>query len=124
MAEIVTTLGELARADVVLVRLTALKLPAAGAYHLAKLTRLVREESRHFFETRNALVLELGTVVDGVPLVARDSAEWPTFEQRVTELAAVAVTIPFAPLPLTAFGTAEVSADELEALGALVEGPA
>jgi hypothetical protein len=56
-----TTLGACIDAEPSLTRLAAYTWPVKTAYHLAKLVRLLREETKAFEEQRIKLVRELGT---------------------------------------------------------------
>jgi hypothetical protein len=121
--EITLPLGDLVAGEVALDRLLEVKLPAKTAYHVAKLTRLAKVEIRHFLDQRDALVRELGaTNGDGstVQVTPENVAE---FQRRLTELAAVDVTIAWGPLPFAEL-PAEIAAGDLLRLGALIADPA
>jgi hypothetical protein len=102
---ITASLGALADAEPALERLAGEKLPFQTAYRVAKLKRAVAEETRHFYEQRNALVREHGQARPGGGPddvhVLPTMPSWPTFVAKVTELAAVQATIPLWPLDLT-----------------------
>lgn len=119
-----TTLGSLAQAEAVLASCCTLKLAAKSAYHVAKLARLVAQETRHFYEQRDALIKELGTKrEDGGFELKRDSDAFPRFGEQINELAAVPVEIPWSPITLEMFGDEKVSAADLQALGPLFAEP-
>lgn len=124
-----TTLGALVQAEPALAPICALKLSARSAYHLKKLAQLVAIETTHFHTERNALIKELGTArPDGgfgiEPTIAfEENPQFAAFLRRVTELAAVEVTIPWGPLDLAMLGDEKVSAAELAALGPLLADP-
>ncbi len=129
--EITTTLGALTNAVPVLQRLWTLRLPAKTAYHVSKLCKLVDAETRdHFHEPCEKLRVELGAERAPTPDEAATNGGQPVMEvtpenrkeffTRVQELAAVEVTIPWKPLALDALASVDISADELNALGALI----
>lgn len=119
-----TTLGDLVAAEEALSRVAALKLPVKSAYHVAKLVRLVREETRVFHEQRDAFIRELGEAsvanAHGEQTITVKPANWPEFQKRIRELAAIAVTIAWGPLTLDMFGEESIAAADLLALGPLV----
>lgn len=125
-----TTLGELVTAEPALRRMAEQNsMNAKTVYHVAKLSRLVAAESRHFTQQRAALFLELGveresrtpeertqhgSTVREIP--AEKIAE---FQRRLGELAMVSVTIDWNPLRSTDLPSAK-AADLLD-LGPLCE---
>lgn len=120
-----TTLGALVQAEPALAPICALKLSAKAAYHVKKLAALVAIETAHFHTERNALITEIGILrADGVSEIQPDSPAFQAFVTRVTELAAVDVTIPWGPITLAMLGDEKVSAAELTALGPLFAEPA
>jgi hypothetical protein len=119
-----TTLGALVQAEPAIATIAAMLLSAKSAYHVAKLARLVATETRHFHTSRDAIIQELGTARDGGGAELKPDAEaWPAFVARVTELAAVEVTLPWGPITLAMLGDAPVSAQVLVALGPLLAEP-
>jgi hypothetical protein len=118
---ITTTLGALVQAEPALQPICALKLNARSAYHLKKLAQLVAIETKHFHAERDRYITELGSVREGGGFELKpDSEAWPTFVAQLTELAAVPVEIPCGPITLEMLGTADVSAQDLIALGPLL----
>jgi hypothetical protein len=123
-SSITTTLGVLVQAEPALAALAALKLPAKSAYHVKKLATLVAQETQHFQDARNGYIKELGVAQpDGSVSIAPDSPALPTFVEKVTELIAVEVVIPWGPLTLAMLGDEKVSAADLQALGPLFAEP-
>lgn len=132
---ITTTLGTLVAGADALTRLAAQPLPVTAAYQVAKLVRCATVEVDLFTERRHALIAELGDERDATPaeretgLVGRvrqvRPAELGTFHARISDLAAIAVTLDAAPVPLAALGDrVQVSPADLLALGPLVVDPA
>lgn len=118
---ITTTLGALVQAEAALAAICALKLSAKSAYHLKKLSQLVAQETKHFHTERDSYITDLGTARDGGGFgIAPDSAAWPVFVEKVTELLAVPVELPWGPITLAMLGDEKVSAQDLTALGPLV----
>ena len=126
-----TTLGALVEAEPALGRLLALKLPTKTAYHLAKLAKLVREETQHFHTQREALIRELGTERDpteaekvqngnGTKVISVTPEHWPECQTRLAELAAVQVTIALTPIAIDELGAIDVAGEDLLALGPLL----
>lgn len=118
-----TTLGALFEAEPALLRLAGEKLPFAVAYRVAKLTKAVGEETRHFHEQRNALVKQYGEPRNGNPddvHVLPAMATWAPFVAAVQELASVPVTLPLDPIDLVSVSTLTITAADLLQLGALV----
>lgn len=119
-----TTLGQLAEAEPALARLAAEKLPFQTAYRVAKLAKAVGEETKHFYDQRNALVKEYGEPKPGgTPeeiQVLPSSPMWPEFVRKVQELVAVAVTVPLAPVDLASANGLQIAATDLLLLGPLV----
>ena len=131
MSEIQTTLGALVNAEPVLMRLSDLRLPAKSAYHLAKLCKLVLAEVQHFHTERERIVKTLGEERPPTPDEAAQNGGTPVTEvtpenrgeffRQLQELAAVDVAIAWKPLALEALAAVDVSADEVNVLGALLE---
>lgn len=131
--QVETTLGVLAGAEPALARLAALKLPARTAYHIAKLVTLVRQETKHFHDQRLARIKEFGearpatpperamTGDDTVYECRPDTKGWTEFQKTVTELVGVRSTVAWGPIKLSWLGTSEVAAEDLVALGPLLE---
>ncbi len=127
-----TTLGALAEAEPALKRLASIPLSAKTGYHLAKLIRLVDQETKHFWEKRNALITELGEARDATPAekaagergrpleIRMSSKNYPDFEKRMKELAAVEVSLDWSPLGLSALEGKELSAADVLALTGLL----
>jgi hypothetical protein len=128
-----TTLGALTIAGEPLARLTMLRLPAASAYHIARLARLVDVEVKAVQEQRNAAIKELGaprpateaeraagTEPEVVEVTAANRA---LFNDRMIELAAVPTTIPANRVQLTfaALNGCTITAADLLALDPFVE---
>lgn len=131
MASIETTLGALFDAEPALGRLLAVPLPVKTAYHVAKLGRLVREDTAHFHEQRAALIRELGAERDptdaekahggsDTKVISVTAEHWQEFQTRVAELAAIPVTLAWRPLLLDDLGAIAISGADLLALGPLV----
>jgi hypothetical protein len=121
MPTIATTLGALVQAEAALMAICAVKLSPKSAYHVAKLARLVAVDTKHFHTERDALITELGTQrEDGGYELKPDSDQVPAFVARLNDLAAVPVEIPWGPITLEMLGTADVSAQDLLALGPLL----
>lgn len=124
---ITTTLGTLAAAAPALGRLAAQALPITAAYRVAKLTRLAGVEIDHFTDLRNAMIKELGEEKpsDAGPVVQVKPEHVETFQARLTELAALDVTLAVDPLDLAALpDTITLSPADLLLLGPLVTDPA
>jgi len=118
------TLGDCLNAEEALTRLAEQPAPPKVSYHVAKLLRLIRAETAHFHEQRNALVRELGAPL---PEKASEIAVTPentaTFVTRLNELARVEVAIDWTPLTLAEIDTfPTVRADDLMRLGACLNG--
>jgi hypothetical protein len=123
MTTISTTLGALVEAEPALAAICALKLSAKSAYHLKKLAELVAQETKHFHTERDSYIKDLGTARDGGFGIAPDSAAWPVFVEKVTELLAVPVELPWGPITLAMLGDEKVSAQDLTGLGPLLADP-
>ena len=116
---IAVTLGELIIAEQALERLLEVKLPAAQAYHVAKLARLVKDETKFFHERRDALVRELGEPVPGEPGQVRVPQDrLGEFLKQTGDWAAVPTMIAWRPLPLAMLP--EMTPADLLRLGPLV----
>ena len=131
-AGIATTLGALSLTVEPLRRLLALPLPAAAAYHLAKLASLIQPELQHFHEQRNALIQRYGHPREAT---ANDGAQGLTgqiyqvtdehleeFTRAVHELSMVPIVIAWTPFDLAALGNEPITGADLLALGPLVTG--
>jgi len=121
--EIKTTLGALGMAEPALERLASEKLSFQTAYRISKLKKAVAEETKHFYEQRNDLVKTYGTTNGKGPedvTVAPGSEHWGTFVEKVTELAAVPVTIPLWPIDLTKIEDLKITAADILLLDTLV----
>jgi len=129
-----TTLGGLAEAEPALARLAAIKLPYAAAYQVAKLTKAVAEELRHFHEQREALIREFGTSRPSTPderarggdetviQVLASGPRWGEFLAQARELSLVPVTLQVPPFDLATVPNLEIAATDLLQLGVLVVG--
>jgi len=128
-----TTLGALTLAGEPLARLTMLRLPAAGAYHVARLARLVDAEVKAVQEQRNAVIKELGAArpateaeraagldAEVIEVLGEHRAE---FNQRMIELAAVPTTLNANRVQLTfaALNGCTITAADLLALEPFIE---
>jgi hypothetical protein len=129
---ITTTLGQLVEADAALQRLATLKSPCATAYRLAKLCKVVSDETRLFYQQRLALIQEHGTERPATPEEAArgETTMWQVkpdqmaaYVGKLQPLAAEPVTLAVQPLELQGLGAIEVSAAELLALGPLLADP-
>ncbi len=122
-----TTLGELVAAEDALKRVAALKLPVKSAYHVAKLIRIVSGEVRAFHEQRERFIRELGVTAPpnahGEQTISVTPEQWPEFQRRIRELAAISVSIAWGPLTVEMFGTESVAPADLVALGPLMAWP-
>lgn len=104
-----TTLGKLVGAGDALGRLTQHSLPMKPAYHIAKLARLASDEIKVYHDKRQALVKELGEERDANPL-ERAQGNLKVFEVKtenlkkftdaMNELAEIAVTVAWGPVPV------------------------
>lgn len=120
--KIQTTLGELAAVALApdgreSALAHALKLPNLSEktkYTLAKLTRLVEAETKHWADRRNALAKELAGDADRVP-----PDKIAEFNTRMEEINAVPVTIAWR--PVTSVELAGALASDWLALGPLCE---
>lgn len=108
---IATTLGACFMAERALDGLLPLLRSPKVAYHAAKLHRLVAEEARHFAVQRDAYIKQFGVGRPSTPMELA-TGSGPTvvevtpehrdeYARLVTELSAVAVTIPWGPLSVT-----------------------
>lgn len=121
------TLGRLVDAVPALKRLSDLPLAMQACYDASKLTRLVDAETTIFTEKVAALRQQLGEdrpateaeVAQGAPATVRDVplANRAAFAEKLTELAAVEVTIPWKPIDLTALGSERLTPAEMNLLG-------
>jgi hypothetical protein len=132
MATIQTTLGALVQAEPALQAICALSLAAKAAYHVKKLAQLVAQETAHFHAERDRAIRELGTArdgggyeikPDGDTVIDGQNAALQAFQRRVTDLAAVPVTIAWGPITIDLLGDERVSAAQLLALGPLCADP-
>jgi hypothetical protein len=120
---ITTTLGALVQAERGLPSICALKVSAKAAYHVAKLARLVAQETKHFHTRRDTLIQELGTKNDdGSMQIVPDTDAFAAFVAAMNDEAAVVVDIPWSPITLAMLGDQPVSAADLAALGPLFDG--
>ena len=132
-----TTLGQLVAAaddtpDQVsaLTRLATQRLPVKHAYDVKKIRQLVRPELQHWHDEREAFIKELGaerepTAAERIrfgagKVMAVKPEHEPAFQQRMAELAALAVSIAWQPIDLSTAGSVAISAHDLEVLGPLV----
>ena len=129
-AEISTTLGELVEVEPVLRRVTELDgMTAKAKYHLAKLARLVGQETKHFYTERAQLFETMGVEREPKSDAERRQfgpkvREIPTeqvseFQAKVKDLSAVPVTIPWG--PLRSIDLTQAKASDLVDLGPLCE---
>lgn len=125
-----STLKDLVEAESALASLMQLRLPPKSAYHLAKLGRLVNQETEHFRKQREALIKEYGEERDATPQeqqtgqskvmqVKPDNVE--KFLERIKELGAVEVTIDWNPVKMDMLEGQTVRGAELMQLGNLFE---
>lgn len=125
-----TTFGALLDAEAALGRLLDVPLPGKARYHVLKLVRLVVPELQRFGAERVALIKAIGIERD--PTAEELAAgttdrvfqvtpeQMPVFEQRLAELRAAAVTLPWGGIPLSALDTVAVTGRDILALGPLV----
>lgn len=120
--EIKTTLGKLAAAERGLTAIGELDLRGTKLYHAAKLQRLATAEISIFAEKKHAIIKELGEQRGESMFVKTENLEqWQT---RIKELAAIEVSIAWAPLKVADLGDAALKASDYNALieaGLLVE---
>lgn len=128
---IATTLGQVALAEPALAQIAAIRLPVKTAYHVAKLLRLVQDETRLFQERRNEAIRRHGTER---PATAEERAAsgptivevlpghegWSAFLTEMRELESVSVTLPWGPLTLDMLGQVEIEPSVLLNLGPLL----
>jgi len=114
------TLGELVEADAALTRLLEVRLSAQLAYNVAKLAKIVKKETTHYHERRDALIRELGEPVPGDPngAIRVAPANMAAFVPRLQELMAVTATLTVTPLRLA--DLPEMTGADLVRLGVLV----
>jgi hypothetical protein len=135
---ITVTLGDLMRADEAFPRVLA-KLLGKSAYHVAKLARLAAPEIAHFKSERDRYITDLGTMRELTPAEMQAHGLQPgpdgtiptgrvvtpenqaAFAARMTDLAAIMVTIPWGPIPLAWLDA--VSGEDIEALMPLIQEP-
>jgi hypothetical protein len=117
-----TTLGELVTAEPALNRLLEAKLPVKVAYHVAKVARLMKQETAYFNKEREALIRELGeeTMIDGQQAIQVSPAKTAEFSRRLTEIASIEVSLDVRPIALNDV-TVEISGADVLALGPLLE---
>jgi hypothetical protein len=100
-ASIPMTLSQLVAAEEALTRLLEVKLPAKLAYHVAKLARLVTEETRHYHTQREALIRELGVPIPDSPDQIRvEPQHLLEFQTRLMEVGEIETRIAWVPLQL------------------------
>jgi len=129
-----TTLGACIDAEPCLSRLAAQAWPVKTAYHLAKLTRLVRVEVAAFEEQRSVLVQKFGAARPPTEAERARGAADEVFEvgadnltaylQQFRELRSASATIAWQPLTLTELDDAGVSVmgTDLIGLGPFLDG--
>ena len=128
MTPILLTLGQCLDAEHALTRLASQQAPPRVTHRVAKLLRLVRLETAHFYEQRDALIKELGaprlaTEAERVKgMVGEQITVTPenmvVFQTRVHELAAVQTEIAWVPLTMADLDTfASLCADDELRLG-------
>lgn len=103
-----TTLGEVADAEPALQRVLTIALDAKTRYHAVKLAKMVTAEARHFDEEKNAAIKEFGVDRDATeaekkrgmtgPITEVKPENLAAFLERIKELRAVAVSLPWGPL--------------------------
>ena len=129
------TLGELRRAATVLEALTTQKLLGCAPVvtHLARLTKLVRQEVAYFHEQEQQFIRELGEERDPTPaeqaqgamkMISVTEANKGEFQQRMDALEALPLVIPWTPLSVTALNVFQISASDVLTLGPLTPDPA
>ena len=116
---IATTLGQLVSAEPALAELAKQRLPAKVAYQIARLSRKAGEETKHFHDSRDAAIKELGEEKDGQVVVKPSNIG--AFVLRLNELASIEVELDAQPVAIEALG--DISAADLLALGPLVAEP-
>lgn len=122
MEKIDTTLGELVKAEPALGRVLAVKFDKDGGaklrYHVAKLSRLVAAETKHYYDDRNKLVVEHGDNNQ----IGPTSPKWPVFIAAIAELDAVPVSIDWGRLTDAMVEPyADITAADLVGLGPLFD---
>lgn len=115
---ILTTIGDLVTAQPALDRLAALPLPTKAAYTVAKLCRLVTQETKDFYKVREDTIRELGEEVGDQIRVKPDNLK--EYIRRVEELSTFEVTLDWSPLNASALGDSPVTAADIMALGPLL----
>jgi hypothetical protein len=106
--EIVTTMRGLVDAEAALRRVADLpELSPRAIYHVAKMVRLVGQETRHFYERRNALIKQYGIERDsrtpderrqGPKVTEVAPGAMKEFASRIEEELDVPVTVPWSPV--------------------------
>ena len=136
--EIVTTLGELVDAESTLRKVAAVRFDKDGGerlrYFVTKLSRLVSQETKQFFDRHKALVDEYGIEreptgaerarqgPEKVKEVPRGTPVFAIFSKAYQELVAVPVTIPWGPVTTAMLEPyPDVSSADMMALGPLFE---
>ncbi len=119
---VTTTLGKLVGVEQALGRLAQQQLPGKVSYHVAKMARLVGQEAKHFHDTRQAAIKELGEERDATDLEKAHGhtrvnevtpANVPAFNARMDDLAAVSVTIDWAPIHVAWLETLSLTPNDL-----------
>jgi hypothetical protein len=130
---ITTTLGALVTAEPALGRLLDQRVSMQTAYTLAKLAKLVREETAVYHQQREALIQALGApreptaseqaagIRESVIEVTVDNRA--PFFAKVQELAAIPVTLAWTPVAVSVLDGIQISGADLLALDPLLQEP-
>jgi len=129
---IICRLGELVNAEPALQRVLSVSMDAKTRYHAVKLARLVAAETKHFVDEREAAIRALGVERPATPdeidrgqlgpVIAVPLERQTEFFQRMTNLAAVSVTVPWGPLTTAMLdGYSAVTGRDCIELGPLYE---
>lgn len=113
------TLGQLVDAEGSLVELLRVSLPAASAFHVAKISRLVRDEAKGYHVQRNALIQRLGVAVSSGTFTVSE-ANMPSFEKEVNDLRSTVVDMPTTPITMAMLAGSSLTAGTLVGLGPLL----
>lgn len=90
------------------------KLPVKISYRLRKLAAKVEKEFNVYSETKNSLILELGTKQeDNTFSVKTTDEKYPEYVEKHTELLEQTVEIDFEPIDIEELGDVVVSPNEL-----------
>ena len=125
---IVITIGQLTRAEQALNGLCNQPAPPKLAYHLARLTEIVRKTTKPFYEQRLALIKELGTQRPCNPGESSDDGTmWQvkeehlaTFRERVALIEAEEVSLTDWLLKLNQLTPLQITGNDLQNLGPIV----